>query len=112
MIVDDVERSRPIESVGQMQAFPDLHVHAWRFFVGRWNHRLEMRRGSGVGGGEERHLRPGGDQAFGQQGDDALPGTVVTGRNAPRDRREHSDAQRPIQRRVPGERAGHSTAAG
>ena len=103
VVVDEVERRRVPEGVGEVQPLPHLRVHPGRLLVRRGHHGAEAGAGAGIGGGEERDVNPGRDQALGEQRHDALPRAVMPRRYPPRDRRQHADAQGAVERRVAGE---------
>lgn len=65
--MDDVEFFGVLEHVGDMGALRDLGVDAIVFGPSLRRGRCELRRGDGVGRGEQGHVMSAGHQALGQQ---------------------------------------------
>ena len=93
VVVDKVERAGMLERVREMEGLPDLRVERGVFHQWPRADRVKPRRRDAVRGREQRDVDASLDEPLREEGDDELPGAVVARRYAPRDRREHSDAQ-------------------
>ncbi len=92
-VVDDVEVVGTLEHRGDVQALGDLRLD--RGILGPPGRCRAVQRGGGdrVGGGEQRHVVPRGDQPLGEQRCELFPRAVVARRRPPGDRSEHRDPQ-------------------
>ena len=92
-VVDHIELVRPLEGMRDVEAFDDLRVNLGIFRIPAVDDGREPTRGHRVTTREQRHVDPFRDQPFRQQRGKLLPRAVVTRRNPPRDRSQHSDTQ-------------------
>ncbi len=106
-VVDEVELAGPLEGVRDVEALGHLRLDVRILGVRASDDGRETARGRRVGGREEGHVDAPGNEPFGQQRRELLPRPVVTGRHAPRDRRQDRDARRSHEGGALGRHGGH-----
>jgi hypothetical protein len=93
LIVNEVELGRALKDMGDVEHFPHLGVDGGIFGIGRQADAGQLARRLAVLRGEQGDVDTARDQRLGQQAAHQLPWTIMAWRGAPRDRRQHGDAQ-------------------
>ena len=91
--MDDVELVGALERVRDVEALDNLRLDARVLRVAVVDHRGEAGRGDRIAARKQSHVDAFRNEPLGEERRKLLPGTVVAWRNAPRDRRQHGDAE-------------------